>query len=114
MVAAGLVYLFILLTSDYEWTGWEGKVAPGRVSQALCIERNQDYVSRNFERWKELAARCLGEQDPAKLMELASEMNLVLTQKTPGLDPPLHAAGAHEKGQRDVLKANAEGKVCFT
>jgi hypothetical protein len=48
------------------------------------------------------------------LTELASEMNLVLTQKTPGLDPPLHAAGAHEKGQRDVLKANAEGKVCFT
>jgi hypothetical protein len=78
------------------------------------IERNQDYLSKKFERWKELAARWLGEQDPAKLTELASEMNLVLTQKTPGLDPPLHAAGAHEKGQRDVLKANAEGKVCFT
>jgi hypothetical protein len=71
-------------------------------------------VSKKFERWKELAARCLGEQDPAKLTELANEMNLVLTQKTPHLDPPLHAAGSHEEGQRDVLKANAEGKVCFT
>jgi hypothetical protein len=50
-------------------------------------------VSKKFERWKELAARCLGEQDPAKLTELASEMNLVLTQKTPYLDPPLHAGG---------------------
>ena len=71
-------------------------------------------MSKKFERWKELAARCLGEQDPAKLTELASEMNLVLTQKTPHLDPPLHAGGAHEEGQRDVLKAKTEGKVCFT
>jgi hypothetical protein len=71
-------------------------------------------VSKKFERWKELAARCLGEQDPAKLTELANEMNLVLAQKTPHLDPPLHAEGPREEGQRDVLKANAEGKVCFT
>jgi hypothetical protein len=72
-------------------------------------------VSKKFERWKELAARCLGEQDPAKLTELANEMNLVLTQKTPHPDLPLHAAGLHhEEGQGDVLKANAEGKVCFT
>ena len=81
----------------------------------ICrIERNQDYMSKNFERWKELAGRCLGEQDPAKLAELAGEMNLVLTQKTPYLDPPLHAAGSHELGQRDILKLNTEGKVCFT
>ena len=46
-------------------------------------------MSKNFERWKELAAQCLGEQDPAKLTELANEMNLVLTQKTQCLDPPL-------------------------
>jgi len=83
------------------------------------IERIQDYVSKNFERWKELAAQCLGEQDPAKLTELANEMNLVLTRKTPQLDPPLHApspaAGSHEEYQLDdVLKANAGGKVCFT
>jgi hypothetical protein len=71
-------------------------------------------VSRNFDRWKELAARCLGEQDPAKLTELANEMNLILTQKTPYLDPLLHAAGSHDEGQRDLLKPNAEGKVCFT
>ena len=70
-------------------------------------------MSESFERWKELAARCLGEQDPAKLTELANEMNLILTQKTPYLDPPLHA-GSHEEGQRDVLKTNTEGKVCFT
>jgi hypothetical protein len=76
-------------------------------------------MSKRFERWKELAARCLGEQDPAKLTELANEMNLVLTQKvltqkTPPLDPPLHAAGSHEEGQHDILKAKTEGKVCFT
>jgi hypothetical protein len=29
------------------------------------------------------------EQDPAKLTELATEMNLVLNQKTSNLDPPL-------------------------
>jgi hypothetical protein len=71
-------------------------------------------MSKQFEQWKELAARCLGEQDPAKLTELASEMNRVLTQKTLHLDPPLHAASSHEEGQRDVLKTNAGGKVCFT
>ena len=71
-------------------------------------------MSKKFERWKELAARCLGEQDPAKLTELANEMNLVLTQKTAHLDALVHAAGSHEEGQGDVLKANAEGKVCFT
>jgi hypothetical protein len=55
-------------------------------------------VSKQFERWKELADRCLGEQDPAKLTELAKKINLVLTQKTPHLDPPQHAAGPHEEG----------------
>jgi hypothetical protein len=64
----------------------------------ICrIERNQDYMSKNFERWKELAARCLGEQDPAKLTELANEMNLILTQKTPYLDLPLHAGGCAKR-----------------
>jgi hypothetical protein len=81
--------------------------------------RNEDYVSKNFDRWKELAALCIGERDPAKLTELANEMNLVLTQKTPRLDPPLHApspaAGSHEESQlNDVLETNAGGKVCFT
>jgi hypothetical protein len=71
-------------------------------------------VSKQFERWKELAARCRGEQDPAKLTELANEINIVLTQKTPHLDPPRHAAGPHEEGKRDVLKEKAEGKICFT
>jgi hypothetical protein len=71
-------------------------------------------VSKNFERWKELAAQCCGEQDPAKLTELANEMNLILAQKTPYLDPSFHAAVSHEEGERDVLKANPEGKVCFT
>jgi hypothetical protein len=67
----------------------------------LYSQRNQDYVSKNFERWKELAARCLDEQDPAKLTELASEMNLVLIQKTPRLDPPHYAAVVeHRKSQR--------------
>jgi len=46
-------------------------------------------VSENFERWKELATLTSTEQDPAKLTELATEMNLVLNQKTPNLDPPL-------------------------
>lgn len=46
-------------------------------------------MSKYFERWKELAALTSKEQDPAKLMELAKEINLVLTQKTLYLDPPL-------------------------
>ena len=72
-------------------------------------------MSTKVERWKELAARCLDEQNPAKLTELASEMNLVLAEKTPRLNLPLHAtAGSQGEVQRDVLNANAEGKVCFT
>jgi hypothetical protein len=55
-------------------------------------------VSKNFERWKELASLTSKEQDPAKLTELAHEINLVLTQKMPHLGPPLHAAGSHEEG----------------
>jgi hypothetical protein len=43
-------------------------------------------MSRSFERWKELAAMCLCEQDPARLAELANEMNLVMARKTPQLD----------------------------
>jgi hypothetical protein len=54
-------------------------------------------MSKNFERWKELATLTSKEQDPAKLTELATEMNLVLSQKTQNLDPPLHAAGSHEE-----------------
>jgi hypothetical protein len=46
-------------------------------------------MSEKFEQWRELAARCLSEQDCAKLTELATEMNLVLTQKAPHLDPLL-------------------------
>ena len=46
-------------------------------------------MSKNFERWKELATLTSKEQDPARLTELATEMNLVLNQKTPYLEPPL-------------------------
>jgi hypothetical protein len=59
-------------------------------------------MSKKFERWKELAARCLDEQDPAKLTELANEMNRVLIQKTPHLDPPLQAAGSREESQSSM------------
>jgi hypothetical protein len=53
-------------------------------------------VSKNFERWKELATLTSREQDPAKLTELATEMNLVLTQKIPYLDLPLRKpSGVH-------------------
>ena len=64
-------------------------------------------MSKNFERWKELATLTSKEQDPAKLTELATEMNLVLNQKPPHLDPPLHApsSGSHEESQL-VLKAS--------
>jgi hypothetical protein len=51
--------------------------------------RNEDYVSIHYERWKELAALTSKEQDSEKLTELAKEINLVLTQKTLYLDPPL-------------------------
>ena len=72
-------------------------------------------MSKSFERWKELATLTSKEQDPAKLTELATEMNLVLNQKPPHLDPPLHApsSGSHEESQL-VLKANAGDKICFT
>ena len=46
-------------------------------------------MSKHYERWKELAALTSREQDPEKLTELAKEINLVLTQKTLYLDPPL-------------------------
>jgi hypothetical protein len=55
-------------------------------------------MSKNFERWKELATQCLGEQDPAKLTELATEMNLVLNQKTQNLDPPLRLEFGRNRG----------------
>jgi hypothetical protein len=48
-------------------------------------------MSENFERWKELAARCLSEEDPAKLTELASEMNRALN---PALKEKTTATGA--------------------
>ena len=40
----------------------------------------------NFERWKQLSALAAKEQDPAKLTDLARELNLVLTQKAELLD----------------------------
>jgi len=51
-------------------------------------------MSKRFERWKELASLTSRERDPAKLTELAHEMNLVLIQKVPFLDPPPPAAFA--------------------
>jgi hypothetical protein len=46
MVAAGLVYLFILLTSDYEWTvggkSCAGESVPSfvyREKSGLCVEK---------------------------------------------------------------------------
>jgi hypothetical protein len=40
----------------------------------------------NFERWKQLSALACKEQDPAKLTDLARELNVVLNQKTQTLD----------------------------
>jgi hypothetical protein len=72
-----------------------GSAEPRNVFPELFrAGRNEDHVSKNFERWKELAAQCLGEQDPAKLTELATEMNLVLNQKTQNLDPPQYTTTA--------------------
>jgi hypothetical protein len=90
---------------------------PHYLVQLSCVSRNQDYVSKNFERWKELATLTSKEQDSAKLTELAKEMNLVLTEKTPYLDAPLRvpAEGSNEESQLDdVLEATAGGKVRFT
>jgi hypothetical protein len=53
------------------------------------LVENQECMSKNFERWKALADLTSKERDPEKLTQLASEMNRVLTQKTPDLDPPL-------------------------
>jgi hypothetical protein len=51
------------------------------------IGRNEECMSKYFERWKELASLISKEPDPEKLLELAGEVNLVL--KTPYLDPRL-------------------------
>ena len=60
-----------------------------RLPELFLIGRNQERMSKNFERWKALADLTSKERDPEKLTQLASEMNRVLTQKTPDLDPPL-------------------------
>jgi hypothetical protein len=54
----------------------------GSISELFCIAEMR-IMSKHFERWKQLAALTSKEQDPAKLTELAHEINLVLTQKTP-------------------------------
>ena len=54
----------------------------------ILLRRGEKIMSGHFERWKELAALCLKEQDPAKLTALANEMNLALTQSAPYLTPP--------------------------
>jgi hypothetical protein len=70
---------------------------------------------KNFERWKELATLTSKEQDTAKLTELASEMSLFLTQKTPYLDPPLreHLELATCHGRREWNEGDAERSSCF-
>jgi hypothetical protein len=45
-------------------------------------------MSEHFERWTSLAALAVKEQDPNRLTELATEMNLAFTRKMPILDPP--------------------------
>jgi hypothetical protein len=63
-------------------------VRPGvRHPETFCSREIRKHMSKSFERWKELAALCLREKDPAKLTELASEMNLALAQKTPPPEP---------------------------
>jgi len=59
----------------------------GSISELFLIAEMR-IMSKHFERWKELAALASKEPDPAKLTELAHEINLVLTQKTSYLDPP--------------------------
>jgi len=46
-------------------------------------------MSRNFERWTELAALAANEQDVKRLAELAREMNRVLEGK-------IHVDSVHE------------------
>jgi hypothetical protein len=92
--------------------GFRSRGGSSSISELFLIAEMR-IMSKHFERWKELAALASKEQDPAKLTELAHEINLVLTQKTSYLHPALRAAGPHEADQRDVLEANTEGKVCF-
>ena len=101
-----ICFPFILFDTEVNRgrAGWFGKLAsPGTPSSELLhTGRNEDYVSKHFDRWQELAALCLREQDPAKLTELANEMNFVLVRQTPHLDPPLHAPKSNEEGKHDV------------
>jgi hypothetical protein len=41
-------------------------------------DRKQDYASKHFERWKELAAKVSTEQNSARLAQLANEMNIAV------------------------------------
>jgi hypothetical protein len=85
----------LVLSVDVElWSEWTTNGSgsgphPGVRSSraAFCMEK-AGFVT-NIERWKELAALCLKEQDPAKLAELAREMNLAIAQKTPTIKPPV-------------------------
>jgi hypothetical protein len=80
--AAAIIAELVLIAPEIQFSAlW--------VITEPTVPRNQDYMSEHFERWKELASLTSKEQDPAKLTELANEMNLVLTKKTPYLDPPL-------------------------
>ena len=40
----------------------------------------------NFKQWQQLSTLASKEQDPAKLTDLARELNVVLNQKTQALD----------------------------
>jgi hypothetical protein len=71
----------------------------GRHPEVFFV-RKEVSVSKNLERWKELAALCLIEQDPAKLTDLAREMNLVLTQGTPAPDTSIATGGEFVETER--------------
>jgi hypothetical protein len=63
------------------------------LSILAVIQRNQDHMSMNFERWKHLSALASRERDPEKLTDLARELNIVLNEKTQTPDSrPLKAS----------------------
>jgi hypothetical protein len=76
----------LVSTSGTKSSG-RGVVLESRPPELFVIRESRKHVSKNFERWKELAACAAAEQDSARLTEIASEMNLTLIQKILTSDP---------------------------
>jgi hypothetical protein len=70
----------VLLPDYFQVCPASGSQRPGSVIR-LRLKGNPDYVLKNRERWMELCALAVDEQDPAKLISLINEINRLLEEK---------------------------------